>query len=326
MDCILDEYMKFLEKNIYMYYRVVLGGKFNKDIITTFVNKYIDVRYKNITMYTRGYSFADRINKELRNISKEIVKQDTSKEDYVRKIFILTGYLLYFDNCFEYLGNGNIFKALYSDENLVGFIDISSMEQLQEQYNVFKKQKKDFFDLFNDKKFTISKKRVTTNLYIADLDQNCNITQLYSEYAINRAFNTGTTYENKTYLLLVMLSAYILDETINLTFATKYIVDLPESLFDKSKKIYRYLKAIDNDVVKDRISFRITYDVYTKYKESINDMINAGFSFSIILDESYDENLQVLDLFACTFVYEKFDYYDIIIGNKDNINTRIISK
>ena len=123
-----------------------------------------------------------------------------------------------------------------------------------------------------------------------------------------------------------MLSAYILDETINLTFATKYIVDLPESLFDKSKKIYRYLKAIDNDVVKDRISFRITYDVYTKYKESINDMINAGFSFSIILDESYDENLQVLDLFACTFVYEKFDYYDIIIGNKDNINTRIISK
>ena len=71
---------------------------------------------------------------------------------------------------------------------------------------------------------------------------------------------------------------------------------------------FQWLRTYYNDVVKDRISFRITYDVYTKYKESINDMINAGFSFSIILDESYDENLQVLDLFACTFVYEKFDY------------------
>ena len=325
-NCILDEYMKFLEKNIYTYYRVVLGGKYNKDIVATFINKYIDVRYKNITVYTRGYSFADRINKELRNISKEIVKQDTTKEDYVRKIFILTGYLLYFDNCFEYLGNGNIFKALYSDENLVGFIDLGSEEVLKEQYNNFKKKKKEFFDLFIDKKFSIIRKRVTTNLYIADLEQNCNISQLYSEYAIDRAFNTGTTRENKIYLLLVMLSAYILDETINLTFASKYIVDLPDSLFGKSKKVNRYLKAIDNDVIKDRISFRITYDMYTKHKEEVNDMINAGFSFSVILDETYDENLQVLDLFMCTFVYEKYEYYDIIIGNKDNINTRIISK
>ena len=50
-----------------------------------------------------------------------------------------------------------------------------------------------------------------------------------------------------------------------------------------------------------------------------------GYSVSIVLDETFIDDYDSLILFSYVFIYEKYDYYDIIIDSKDTINTTIVT-
>ena len=93
----------------------------------------------------------------------------------------------------------------------------------------------------------------------------------------------------------------------------------------KSKKINRYLKVLENNMVLNKINLRFYYKDYLKNKESINKIINMGYSVSIVLDETFIDDYDSLILFSYVFIYEKYDYYDIIIDSKDTINTTIVT-
>ena len=100
---------------------------------------------------------------------------------------------------------------------------------------------------------------------------------------------------------------------------------IEKSLFEKEKKINKYIKVLDSKITKPRIHFRFDYKTYLKYKDKINSLIKDGFNIAVVLDEEYDENIKILDIFSYVFVYEKYEYYDIIIENKENIKANIIS-
>ena len=46
--------------------------------------------------------------------------------------------------------------------------------------------------------------------YLVDLGNNCHISKLYSEYAIEKAYNSEVVSENRVYLMLVMLTTKVL--------------------------------------------------------------------------------------------------------------------
>ena len=318
----IDNYIKYFENFLINYYKVILDNKFDKKLLTPFIEKYIDVRYYNNSVYGKGYSFINKLNGELKNVAKEMVKQDMDLESKVKEIFTLFGYILYIDDCSEYVSLNSLIKTIADDISL----SEEKKDELKELVSDFVKGRKEFLNIFEDKNFNLSLKRVARNLKKVDIDQNCKLSPIFSEWAVNKAYNSGTVLENKQYLLYLMLSGYILKNTIELNFSENYIVDFPESLFEKEKKINKYIKVLDNKVTKPRVHLRFNYSAYLKNKARINSFIKSGFNVAIVLDDSYDENLKILDIFSYVFVYEKYEYYDIIIDNRDDIKANIVSQ
>lgn len=325
MENIIEKYIKYVENFLLNYYRLLLNTSYERKMVDPFINKYIDVRYYNNSIYEKEQNFIERINKELKLVAKELIVQNQEKTEKIKNIFALFGYILYIDDCIPYTNLKTLLKTLFEDENIKLTYDLETKEKFTELVKNFINQKKEFLKLFNSKEFNLKFKRLKRNLFLTELEQNCNNNPLYSEYAINKAFTTGIVLENKFYLTCLLLSGEVLKNTINLDYNKNYVVDFPITLFTKSKKINRYLKVLENNMVLNKINLRFYYKDYLKNKESINKIINMGYSVSIVLDETFIDDYDSLILFSYVFIYEKYDYYDIIIDSKDTINTTIVT-
>ena len=121
-----------------------------------------------------------------------------------------------------------------------------------------------------------------------------------------------------------MCSSKILSEVISLDFSKTYIVDFPVSLLDKPKKIVRFLKALDDDMLRSKICIKFMYKDYKEHKDEIKNLINQDYSVCLELDKTYDINFDDLFLFSYIIVNKKYKYYDTIINSKEDVNTNIL--
>ena len=60
-------------------------------------------------------------------------------------------------------------------------------------------------DLFKTNDFQIKLKRLKSKVYLSSIEENVEISKLYSNYAIDTAYNTGVIAEDKIYLLYINL-------------------------------------------------------------------------------------------------------------------------
>ena len=104
-----------------------------------------------------------------------------------------------------------------------------------------------------------------------------------------------------------------------------YVVDFPDTLFEKPKKIIKFTNAINDEYLKEKVSFKINYKHYKHYKRTVHELINRGYGITLELDETYTTNFDNLFLFTNIIVDKKYNYYDIIINNRDAIKTNIIT-
>lgn len=75
----------------------------------------------------------------------------------------------------------------------------------------------------------------------------------------------------------------------------------------------------------DFVVLRFTYSYYQENKGEINKLINSGINIGIVLDETFVDDYESLVLFSYVFIYEKYDYYDIIIDSKDEYKTTFVT-
>ena len=45
MDCIFEEYIKYIDNFLVNYFKLLLGSKYEKGLVKPFIDKYKDVRY-----------------------------------------------------------------------------------------------------------------------------------------------------------------------------------------------------------------------------------------------------------------------------------------
>lgn len=325
MDSVVDKYIKYVKAFLTMYYKTLLDNKYNAKLVMPFIEKYIDVRYYNISSYASVIKIVERINKDLRLVAKELLEQNEDKTNDIKNIFALMGYVLYIDEVSEYSDINTLFDTLFSDEIIKLAYTDDVKENFKKVVKDFIKQKKAFYNLSDVKEFELKEKRYRRNLYFVDIDQSCNISKLYSQYAIDKAYSGEIVNENKCLLMYNMLSLKALRDVINLDYKKKYVVRFPESLFSKNKKILRYLNTLNNPLLKQKISIHFTYDTFIKNRKMIESFIKDGYSIAVTLDETYNNDLEVLVLFSYVFVYEKYDYYDMITESRESIRTTIVT-
>lgn len=319
---IIKIYLDFLEKSFLEYFKIILKNKYSKEMCLDFINRYISVRYYNETNYYQVKDIVDRINRELVDLVKSLANRDNV--DDLKNIVALFGYLLYFDDVCFAVHDMEIINSIVNDQ-VVKIDDIDEVKKaLKEWYINFKTKKESFYKTLNTKDFNVIEKRVYRKVYYLELEHDIKISNLYSEYAINKAYNSSIINEDKAFIKYILASSIILENATNLDFSKHYIVDLPETLFTKEKKLNRLFNALNNTLAKKFIFIKITYHDYINNKDVVNKFINDGYFFVLELDSSYSDEITELFLFPFIMVREDSEEYDLIMKEKDRLKSKII--
>lgn len=317
---IVSKYITFIKREYLRFFNIIFHSKYQKKICEPFIDTYIGVRYYNETDYHNIKDFVDRINKELIIIYEKL--KDDNDEEMLKDIVALFAYIVYFDDVYE--ENDEIIDSLIKDENIHIKKNDNLKEELVNWYVNLKETKNMFNSSIDSKDFILNKKKISNNVYELGLEHNVKISNLYSEYAINRAYNSTIVNEDKEFIITIMASSEVLNNAIKLDFTKNYVFELTTSIVEKEKKMKRLFSVIDNPLTKRYISAKITYEDYLKYKNIFDSYIVDGFSFSVVLDSSFEGNIRSLVLFSSIYVSKDNEYYDEIMRAKKETMPKVI--
>ena len=196
-------------------------------------------------------------------------------------------------------------------------------------YKKYLKEKEDFFKQFETTDFSlnIEKYILIDNTYKVSLDYNFKIPYIYSFEVINEVYNTGTVYEDKLIIEYILLASICIKDIEKGNFTTRYIVELANSLFKKQGKLKQTLKVINNAAIQDKVFLKINYSDFEEYKELIYSLIQDGFRFALIIDDTFSPtllNLKKLSIFKYLLVPENSKNYDKIQENETKLENTVI--
>lgn len=319
---VISKYINYITKKYLELFKIVFRNKYQKSLCLPFIERYIEVRYYNETNYLTEKDFVNRINKELVDLAKKMLTDDN--EDDIKNIVAMFGYILYFDDVYVINHEMELIDTMVSDD----IIKIDNSDGLKNEIKEWCLELNKARDMFNNvlvtKDFSLIEDRLYRKLYSLDLKQNVKISNLYSEYAIDKAYNTGTVNEDKLFVMYILASQLVLENAVNLDFSRYYMVPFASTLFEKEKKCNRLLSVIDNALAKKFISIRITYTDYKNNKAFIDKLINDGYSFGLELDSTYTGIISELILFPYIFVHEDSSEYEMLNREKFRLKSKIV--
>lgn len=310
---IISNYIDYSSKSTKALLKLVFDKKFDNDIYETFNEVYNQVRYKN--------ELEDKCGSLLKNVDYYLCeKANELKKDYEKKydnvVDYLTAYVAIFvmDTLNEYdLGllskNISNFRADYLLKDEIDFDKrfISLTNEIVENKNKFLEQFKS--DSFYIRCYLTNEKKV----YNTTLKHSLEFPKIYSDYAINKVFNSDIINEDKIMIEYNLVCARLLNDIIHGNFNTNYLVSFSPSFFDKENKINKLLTIIDNDIAKEKIAIKINYKDYINNKDKVSELITNGYNFAVILDDTYEhyENNKriVTSLFKYVMINVNNKYY-----------------
>jgi hypothetical protein len=319
---IINKYINFVKKELLEFFRLVIGDKYPKNACKMLIYKYVDVRYFNESNYASTRDFVARLNKELLDVYND---NKTPEDDEMLKTAVaLFGYIQYIDDVYEVEDGYSVVDLLTQDELLKLNLTDETIKELKKWLSEVNKSKNKFFESILSNDFILTQKSVYRKTYLLGLDSNVKVSNLYSEYAIDKAYNAPIINEDKLFIMLIKCSYELLKNAINLDFTRKYIIDIPATLIVKDKKFKRLLSTIDNTLSRKYIHLRVSYTTYINNKSVFDIIIRYGYNVAIIIDESFDGKINTLAIFSYIFVYEDNEFFDIIKDNEDKIGSKII--
>lgn len=227
--------------------------------------------------------------------------------------------------------------GLMSQDKLISFVDFYRKKYLnldnefQKEFitllNEISSKKRAYFAQFESNVYEV--KYLLTNIkkvYNITLSYDLKFPKLYSQFAIDKVFNNDVIGEDKLFIEYYMVLSKILTDVIGFDFSGYYLMEFAVSLLEKDEKFARFLNVIDNDFIKEKLSFKIFHRDFLLNKDKILDLINVGYNFTIIIDDSYEDDGSNREYIKSLFkyimvdidssVYNVFSKFDNIIKIK----------
>ena len=317
---IIEKYINFVKRELLEFFNITLNNNYKKSLCNLFIERYINVRYYDETSYPNEKDFVKRLNKELLDIYYEMKNNDN--EESMKYIIALFGYVIYFDEVYSDITDTKIIDVLLNDD--VFKFEDSLKTELKRWFINYKKSKEKLKDIIFTKDFDLIEKKAGRRLYYLDLSHNVTISNLYSEYAIDKAYNSGIVNEDKLFILYILSTYNVLSNSFTLNFNSKYIVPIADTLFEKEKKLRRLLNIINSPLAKKFISIKFSNKIYLENKVLVNKLIKEGYSFCIELDDSYDFNINELILFNYILFKKDNEIYEFLNENKRKLKSKIV--
>lgn len=342
MNNLMDTYLKFTEKKIKKYMKIVFSVNYDEEIIEEFLRTYINARYYNVQNSEKpARAFYMRILDELEykedmlmekcDAEAESLDEKQSRLNLIHSIKEAFGYVLFFDN----VRNIENFKTIDSLHEIIEKMlesvekdfDIKNSKDVEEKlYQEVKSdmiEKDIFLDKFETDEFSLvfENANFDENFYFVELEHNIKMPMQYSDSAINKVFTEGIIAEDKLQIEYILLSTVAIRDIINGNFKDCYIAEFETSLFKKKQKLNGILALIENQALQEKINLNIKYADYMKNQKSVLEYIKRGFSFVITLDDTLKnaEDIEKLKMFKLVIVPEELKIYKEIKSNDVNI-------
>ncbi len=299
---IVQEYTDFIEKNLKKIAKLVLDRYYSEEQFLGLLTVYIKTRY---------YDALDRKSKSPYFNTKLYVKDELTK---IRKQKQTSESVVkVYEEIINYeLNNYTAKDLINSTEKYRQELKIKNPnleEELAGIYNKMSNKRKEIKKAFLSNDFSC--RYGETNLrkvYDVYLDYWFQIPKLYSEYAIEKVYNTDTINEDKMYIEYYMVTSKLLTEITNFDFSNNYLIEFAFTLFSKELKLNKLLNTISNDICKEKISLKINYMDFKKHRDKIVKLINSGYNFALKIDETYtksEDNKFITSIFKYIIINEK---------------------
>ena len=307
---VVEEYIEFSKKNILKYLKLILEKYYDKEIVESLVETYINIRYYNIDQKTKNLE--KNINYYLKQKVTEILDE---KEEKIKIIFYTFKYILYFDNVKEYDNLKNIIEEIVEYRKSISLENDEFKDEITKLIKENEKRKQKYLEVFESDHFLLDQiKTNKKNVYFVELKNNIKFNKIYSSYSINKVYNSGLVNEQKDFIIYYQISIEILKNAIIGNFNQEYIVDFPLSILEKKQKTIRLFSIVNNEMIKNNLILKFTYSSYLENKNQINEWIKEGYKVAIIIDEKYnyeEKQKMWLEIFNYIIVdQEKKGFFD----------------
>lgn len=322
---VMNEYIKITKKFITDYFRLILGNKFVRKISDEFAENYIQTRYYDIDENINRNELKKEILKKLDIKKKQLIQEYPENKETIEILRIFYNYIPYFDYVIQTKEIEKIIinicekrKQVLNKEN-EDFI-----EKLTKLEEIHIKEIQDILKKMESNEFYLELKKISEKPEVqeAKLKFNIKFPIIYSDFAIEKAFETGNTKEDKQFVEYYLLTERVIKDIIQGKTKKQYIVELVDTTLKKKQKLKRLLEIIDNSFMQDKISLKLNYKDYAKNKLNITELIRQGFKIAIVLDDTFEfkiAELKRLEIFQFVLIEEKNKYYDEIIKNRNKL-------
>ena len=305
--------------------------KYSEKISKELINTYVEARIYNYGENEHSF-FYKRIENNINTKKEEIEDGLNDKE---KKLLNLNTYLyqfiFYIDGVRTINDIDEFVKMLC--EKRTEYFEIKTQKNFEKKLikkiKEYNEHKNKYIDKYLTQDFELRTEKYinVNNTYKAILNYNFKLPYIYSETIIDEVYNEGTINEDKLIIEYMLLTAECIKDIEKGDFNKKYLVEFARSLFEKDKKIKQTLRIIDDQIIQDKIILKILYEDFEKYKEQIYDLMQEGYKFAIIIDNTFtvnDANLRKLKLFDYLLVSENNKNYEKIKSRESRITNIII--
>ncbi len=308
----IDKYIKFIKDYLTEYFKLIVKDKYKKIVYNEMLNTYIDIRYFN--KYDKKYKQIEKnIEYYIQENLRTLIEEDNKLVKNVNELYYFFWYLLYLDNTLEYDNLDKLIDKIIIDRKEKLGLNDDITKELKSLVKESEKKKNNFFNEYLSDTFNLELKSTNIkNVYNVLLSYNIKFPKIYSSYSINRVFKSDIISEDMCFIEYNMISKIVLDNIINKEYNKEYLVDFPFIITSKKEKTNRLLNIITNDLIRENVIIKVTYEYYTKYKSFISDLIKDGVKFAVIIDDTFDyEESSIIWLNIFTY----------IITNKEDVTS-----
>ena len=299
----IDKYIKFIKDYLTEYFKLIVKDKYKRIVYNEMLNTYIDIRYFN--KYDKKYKQIEKnIEYYIQENLRTLIEEDNKLVKNVNELYYFFWYLLYLDNTLEYDNLDKLIDKIIIDRKEKLDLNDDITKELKSLVKESEKKKNNFFNEYLSDTFNLELKSTNIkNVYNVLLSYNIKFPKIYSSYSINRVFKSDIISEDMCFIEYNMISKIVLDNIINKEYNREYLVDFPFIITSKKEKTNRLLNIITNDLIRENVIIKVTYEYYTKYKSFISDLIKDGVKFAVIIDDTFDyEESSIIWLNIFTYI------------------------
>lgn len=314
----IDKYIKFIKDYLTEYFKLIVKDKYKKIVYNEMLNTYIDIRYFN--KYDKKYKQIEKnIEYYIQENLRTLIEEDNKLVKNVNELYYFFWYLLYLDNTLEYDNLDKLIDKIIIDRKEKLNLNDDITKELKSLVKESEKKKNNFFNEYLSDTFNLELKSTNIkNVYNVLLSYNIKFPKIYSSYSINRVFKSDIISEDMCFIEYSLISKIVLDNILNKEYLKEYLVDFPFIITSKKEKTNRLLNIITNDLIRENVIIKVTYEYYTKYKSFISDLIKDGVKFAVIIDDTFDyEESSIIWLNIFTYIITNKD--DVISFDKNKV-------